>query len=563
MAEVLDRQLAAKMIEKAYREDPATYVKHRLGVNWWSKQIEAARAVVEKRRVFVQASHSIGKSNMCGGLSNWHFDMHCPGITITTAPTQLQVNDVLWKEIRTQRGSRIQHLKPSSPRMQTAPDHFAVGMVAKTGDAFQGRHAENMLFVFDEAVGINGQMYEACEGMMVGPGRRWIAICNPTSTNSRAYQEVTRGDGAWHVIIISAFEHPNILAQMKGEPAPYPKAVQIVWVDEMVRSQCEEIDPRDKRSRDFWWALPDLMTGKRDLDNPQLWRPNGYFESRVLGWWPSVSAGSVWSDAQWLYATRNESSGIGIIQDGDVMDLPAEIGCDVASTGTDYTTIIGRRGGVVYYYKTGNGWTPKRIAGELKEAASWMAGHRMAYFGGQGNVIGEDPKQILIKCDHDATGNAVRENMEGWNFVTQSGASTPFDKTLYPNRRCESWFTLAEMADKGLIDLSRLGEDVRNRMRAQAMGPQWELNGNGQRQLEEKKKTRARLRRSPDDMDALALAFAPAASVVIRAPVLLGPDGRPISIDGSMLHGSRRLSGSPMTGGTGHQQLYVPGQRLM
>ncbi len=86
-----------------YREDPVGYAREVLGVQWWDKQIEAAMALVRHKRVFVKASHSVGKSFLAGGLVNWFFDCFDPGLCITTAPTARQVQDILWKEIRSQR----------------------------------------------------------------------------------------------------------------------------------------------------------------------------------------------------------------------------------------------------------------------------------------------------------------------------------------------------------------------------------------------------------------------------------------------------------------------------
>ena len=44
-----------------YREYPAGYARDVLGARWWDKQIEAATALVRHKRVFVKASHSVGK----------------------------------------------------------------------------------------------------------------------------------------------------------------------------------------------------------------------------------------------------------------------------------------------------------------------------------------------------------------------------------------------------------------------------------------------------------------------------------------------------------------------
>ena len=54
-----------------YRNDPVRYAREVLGVRLWDKQVEVARALVQHKRVFVKASHSVGKSFLAGGLVNW------------------------------------------------------------------------------------------------------------------------------------------------------------------------------------------------------------------------------------------------------------------------------------------------------------------------------------------------------------------------------------------------------------------------------------------------------------------------------------------------------------
>ena len=99
-----------------YRSDPVAYAREVLGVQWWDKQIEVARRLMQHKRVFVKASHSVGKSFLAGGLVNWFFDCFDPGLCITTAPTARQVQDILWKEIRAQ---RPRHLRKAfiAPRL--------------------------------------------------------------------------------------------------------------------------------------------------------------------------------------------------------------------------------------------------------------------------------------------------------------------------------------------------------------------------------------------------------------------------------------------------------------
>src|SRR5687767_6829393 len=86
-----------------YEEDPEGYARDILDVIWWDKQLEVVRALqTPPYRVLVKASHKVGKTHLGGGLVNWWYDVHDPGLCLTTAPTDRQVKDLLWKEVRVQ-----------------------------------------------------------------------------------------------------------------------------------------------------------------------------------------------------------------------------------------------------------------------------------------------------------------------------------------------------------------------------------------------------------------------------------------------------------------------------
>ncbi len=109
--------------------------------------------------------------------------------------------------------------------------------------------------MFDECVGVASDFWDAAEGMMTGESCYFLALCNPTDTGSRAYIECQNVE-KWHVIEISALEHPNIAADLAGKPAPYPKAVRLGWVREKLREWCGEVCPPSPPT-----PLPDPRTG--------------------------------------------------------------------------------------------------------------------------------------------------------------------------------------------------------------------------------------------------------------------------------------------------------------
>jgi hypothetical protein len=457
----------------------------------------------------------VGKSFLAGGLVNWFFDCFDPGICITTAPTATQVRDILWKEIRVQRPTdRRGSLHPKAPRMETGPDHFAVGYTARDDSAFQGRHEEFVLIVFDECVGVDSPFWDAAEGMMTGPTCFWLAVCNPTDAGSRAYVECSNVE-KWHVIEISALEHPNIRAELAGRRVLYPKAVRLDWVNGRIREWCtalgsghlalgisEEHSPNAKCQTpnavpNAECQMPNARSG--DFEFPPasgVWyRPGPLFESRVLGRWPTQGAYSVWTEAKWDAALEPQAF--------DAAE-PIVIGCDVARFGDDFTSIVVRRGPCVLHHETHNGWSTVQTVGRLKQLAEdFCTGIP------EGTVARiRDARRVRIYVDADGVGGGVKDQAGEFRFIAVSGASRPNARDRYPNRRSELWFATAELASEGRLDLSRLTSESRLLIQRQVMTPTYSLDSQGRRVVEAKEETKRRLGRSPDDADALNLAFA-------------------------------------------------------
>lgn len=487
-----------------YADDPAGYARDVLGVSWWTKQVEIAEALCRHRRVLVRAAHSIGKTHLTGGIVNWHYDTFDPGITITTAPTERQVNDLLWKEIRVQRHGRP-GLMPKAARMESAPDHYAVGFTARDVNAFQGTHEERLLIIFDEAVGVAAEFWEGAEAMLTsGAHNRLLAIYNPTDTASAAYAAELLDDV--HVVQISALEHPNVLAELAGAPLPYPKAVRLSWVNERVERWCTPVDAVTATAEDIEWP-----------PGSGSWhKPGPLFEGRVMGRWPSQAVGSVWSEAAFVAACHARLD--------EPEDVACEIGCDVARQGDDNTVIHVRRGSVALVHESHNGWDTVRTAGRLMELARW-AGER----------CGIDGRRVAIKVDDDGVGGGVTDVLraEEWAARPVGAGTLATDVEGYPNRRSELWFVVADRARRGELDLSRLPAETLLELRRQLMAPVWKVDSQGRRVVEPKDMTKRRLGRSPDDADALNLAFAfapPAAAATVAVDsvrAVYGSERRP------------------------------------
>src|SRR5207302_1651920 len=99
---------------------PAAYAREVMGLTPWHKQIEIAEKLRRPPyRVLVASSHSVGKTWTGAWLTNWWYDTRDPSAVITTAPTARDVCDLLWREIRLQRGARGGFKGTSAPHLES------------------------------------------------------------------------------------------------------------------------------------------------------------------------------------------------------------------------------------------------------------------------------------------------------------------------------------------------------------------------------------------------------------------------------------------------------------
>jgi hypothetical protein len=493
---IRQNQSVAQKYQK-YRSDPVGYARDVLKVTWWPKQIEIAEALCKPPyRVLVKASHSVGKSHLGGGLVNWLYDTRNPGVVLTTAPTARQVRDILWKEVRRQRGDRGGFPGPTNPRLSDSAIHFAHGFTARNATSFQGQHEAGTFLVFDEAVDVRDEFWDAAETMCQGQDYCWLVMFNPTDTSSRAYREEQSPPGTWTVIDIPATAHPNITAELAGRPPPYPQAVRLQWLADKLAKWSERIPVDDRQDGDIEFPA----------GSGQWWRPGPLAESRLLARWPASGSG-VWSDRLWSMAEC-------AILDAPRTEYP-EIGADIARFGSDMTEIHVRCGGVSLHHESHNGWSTDQTAGRLKQLCREWADWQTARLPRHSAPV--DPLGIAVKIDDDGVGGGVVDQADGYQFLGLSAASRALDPEDYPNRRSELWFAVAERARRGQLCLACLPADVRAELKRQAMAPRWKVNGMGQRVVEPKDDTRETLGRSPDSIDSMNLAYAPVSEIGVAS----------------------------------------------
>ena len=250
-ADVTERDIAAKLV--ACQADPCEYMVRVLGVpeaNIWTKPRQIAESVSRNQLTAVPAGHSVSKTWLAGRLVCWFKTCFRPSTVITTAPSDNQVRNQLWREIAgSYQGSRIplggnltslqwdMRLPDNELANLNASDRemfskdFAIGFSTSPDSAtehatkMQGWHNRYLLVILDEACGIMPQIWRTVmEGLIVNERCKVLAIGNPTDPESEfaaacrlngKLDHLERSsdpyvsDQGWHVVPVSVLDTPN------------------------------------------------------------------------------------------------------------------------------------------------------------------------------------------------------------------------------------------------------------------------------------------------------------------------------------------------------------------
>jgi hypothetical protein len=471
------------------RDAPLVYIKEVLGINLTPDQVRVVEAAHgPPRRTLVASGHSVGKSNVAAALVNHFFDTRYPGIVLTTAPTERQVRDILWKEIRAQReraGLPLCFAGPKSCRLETGPEHYAQGFTARDGTRFQGHHSPGgILVIFDEAEGVEPVFWEALKTML-DMNSIFLAIYNPTTPGSAAHLAEQKADehGIYSRLTISCLDHPNIAAGLKGQPLPIPGAIDVEQLRGMLLEDSFVLGPHDE-----------ARVGDVELAGVR-YRPGPVAEPRCLGRRPSEAITGLWSEALWARVLETRHS--------PLPHHPIAIGCDVGRYGDDQTVIIARKGLKLVHCETHVKQPTTFVAQRIKEVC-YMLGDSHA-----------PPRRIPVHIDEGGIGGGVIDQADGHLFLAVNASCTPRNPQRYVRVRDELWFMGRQAALEGLLDVSSLPHTHLLRLKAELMCAKYRvLPGSDKLQVSNKEDMKTLLKRSPDLADAFNLCMYPPPMII-------------------------------------------------
>jgi hypothetical protein len=491
---------------RSYADDPVAYAKDVLGIKYiWSTMEEAAlAALLPPHRLMLISGHKVGKSLFLAWMGNWFYDSFPESKTTIVGPSFDSANDIVFAELREQRETAgLPGLLPKAPILTDGPGHILKLVATNSGERFQGRHGANRMVEFDEGCGIDAMFWRVARTMVKPePGHIWIVALNPTDITSQAYIEAQAlardGKPKWKIFTLDCLKHPNIIAQINGEPPPIPAAVTMPLIDDWLEAYaCDRISADQATSDDLQWP-PGARDGKGEL----IWyRQSAEFLARCRGRWPTESVFSLWSESTWQAACDLDLEfPIGI--------LP-QIGIDVARFGDDKTAFHVRcHHTSLEHCGQNSGWSTDKTADYAKSLAiRWAAEMTEQWANVQSGMDPIDPKTIPIKIDDDGVGGGVTDNLRAAGYRVYPITAQTRAKGKYPNRRSELWFTTRDQARKGRLSLKRIPNTDLGRMKVQAIAVEWGMQGD-LRVVMPKEAMKEKTGRSPDDLDAMNNAYA-------------------------------------------------------
>lgn len=164
---------------------PVEFVRDWLGVEPEPEQAAMLESLVTGARVAVRSGHGVGKSACLSWAILWWMATHYRCRIPCTAPTQHQLEDILWPEVaKWLRQSPLQEfIEWTKTRLfvKGFPEEwFAVPRSCSVPENMQGFHGDSVLFVVDEAGGVEEDMWPVVFGALTTHGGKLIMAGNPT-----------------------------------------------------------------------------------------------------------------------------------------------------------------------------------------------------------------------------------------------------------------------------------------------------------------------------------------------------------------------------------------------
>lgn len=202
-----------------WRSNPSQFVQDVFSVKPEKWQSTVLQSLVENDSIAIRSGHGVGKTALLSWIIIWWLLTRYPAKIACTAPTGHQLSDVLWGEVAKWHRALPLAIKKmlvvKNDRIEFScanKSSFAVARTARKEqpEAFQGFHSQHMLFIIDEASGVEDIIFEVGEGAMSTKGAKTLMVGNPTRTNGFFYDAFHKNRSSWKTFKVSCFESAQV-----------------------------------------------------------------------------------------------------------------------------------------------------------------------------------------------------------------------------------------------------------------------------------------------------------------------------------------------------------------
>ena len=257
--------------------DPVLFVESMLDCKPEAWQKEVLESLLSDDKIAIKSGHGTGKTALLSWIILWWLCTKIPTKIACTANSAHQLNDVLWSEISKWHRNlpdgfrNLFEFKSDKINLVGVKDSFAVARTARREqpEALQGFHSPNMLFIADEASGIDNIIFEVAEGSLSTKGAKVILTGNPTRSSGYFYDCFHTMKHRWKTFTVSCHDsqyvNPSFIADMARKYGEDSNVFRIRVLGEFPESNDDAIIPlhliSEATTRDIDPSTDDVIWG--------------------------------------------------------------------------------------------------------------------------------------------------------------------------------------------------------------------------------------------------------------------------------------------------------------
>ena len=409
--------------------------------------------VDQRNRITVRAFHGPGKTHWLAKMMHW-WNFTRKGKIICTAPKEDQVKTRVWPEFRKILANAIPEYKKLIQPTRTMvtwlddPDWVALIESAATPENLAGHHDDWLLYLVEEASGVDEAMFPAIEGALSTPSAVLGLIGNPTRTTGEFHASHCKR-GTKELYYQKAIRHDE------------STRISAKWVKDMI----------DKYGEDSPVVQVRVFGNFVDMEERQL------------------------LSLEWLEDAISRE----YIPDGSIPRFRVSV--DVADGGEDSSIISeGLEYESFYYLRRQHKFNfPSSIA----PVKTYEAAKRI--YDAMAEEFPTSEGDMVIDAVGVGAGTAGLAMGDGVPVIAYKGGEASDDSTMWANRRTQSYICYRNDLRDGLVVISPdyCDPDDWDDFFGQHVSIKTVDNGDKREELETKKALRARGIKSPDMPDAI------------------------------------------------------------